>query len=449
MISKANNKSKALILCLVLILTPMVWSQDPSIMRGIKTVVIDPGHGGQDPGCHGNHSNEKQVTLAIGLKVGAFIEENFPEINVIYTRKTDVFIELDERAAIANRNNADLFICIHANAGPAKAFGAETYVLGLHRTEAQRKIAERENSAIECFFDDEERIKGILLGFDGVKGTFRLLAPDFPDWIEEKGVGIKLAPDHFTSKVLKFAVNDIANNAELEALFQKIHGKESFGKIDSSSLKIVFDNPNLNLSQQNAVIGVIQNENITISGGDLLENGIRRNVRIVGEFKSAKEIEDIVIKQEFGNIVYLRDVANVSFKEQEKTSYAREFSQSVVMLDVTKRGGENLINASEQIDVIIAKAKENYFPSNLYISKTNDQTNDTKTMVSDLENSIILGIILVVVVLLFFLGIRNALFVGIAIPLSMFISFIILLKLLTKSTCKFLVISSILLTQVE
>jgi len=179
----------------------------------------------------------------------------------------------------------------------------------------------------------------------------------------------------------------------------------------------------------NDIAQAIQNENVTISGGDLLENGIRRNVRIVGEFKSAKEIEDIVIKQEFGNIVYLRDVANVSFKEQEKTSYAREFSQSVVMLDVTKRGGENLINASEQIDVIIAKAKENYFPSNLYISKTNDQTNDTKTMVSDLENSIILGIILVVVVLLFFLGIRNALFVGIAIPLSMFISFIILSSL--------------------
>lgn len=176
----------------------------------------------------------------------------------------------------------------------------------------------------------------------------------------------------------------------------------------------------------NDIAQAIQNENMTISGGGLLENGIRRNVRVIGEFKSAKEIEDIVIKQEFGNIVYLRDIANVSFKEQEKTSYAREFSQPVVMLDVTKRGGENLINASEQIDVIIAKAKENYFPSNLYISKTNDQTNDTKTMVSDLENSIILGIILVVVVLLFFLGIRNALFVGIAIPLSMFISFIIL-----------------------
>ncbi|MDF1516340.1 MAG: efflux RND transporter permease subunit, partial [Lutibacter sp.] len=170
----------------------------------------------------------------------------------------------------------------------------------------------------------------------------------------------------------------------------------------------------------------IQNENMTVSGGDLLENGLRRSVRVIGEFRSAEEIADIIIKQENEEIVYLRDIATVTFKEQEKQSYAREFSQPVVMLDVTKRGGENLINASTQIDAIIAKAKESYFPSNLYISKTNDQTNDTKTMVADLENSIILGIILVVVVLLFFLGIRNALFVGIAIPLSMFMSFIIL-----------------------
>ena len=176
----------------------------------------------------------------------------------------------------------------------------------------------------------------------------------------------------------------------------------------------------------NDIAMAIQNENMTVSGGGLLENGIRRSVRVIGEFRTAKEIEDIIVKQENYNIVYLRDIADVSFKEQEKESFAREFLHTVVMLDVKKRGGENLINASEQIDVILEKAKANYLPSNLNLSKTNDMTNDTKSMVSDLENSIILGVILVVVVLLFFLGIRNALFVGIAIPLSMFISFIIL-----------------------
>ncbi|MGB6267790.1 MAG: efflux RND transporter permease subunit, partial [Olleya sp.] len=167
-------------------------------------------------------------------------------------------------------------------------------------------------------------------------------------------------------------------------------------------------------------------ENMSISGGDILQNGVRRNVRVVGEFNNVNEIANIIVKEEKGNIVYLRDIADVSFKEQEKESYAREYLESVVMLDVKKRGGENLLDASSKIDQIIANAKAEHFPSNLVISKTNDQSNDTRTMVSDLENSIILGVILVVMVLYFFLGFRNALFVGIAIPLSMFLSFSIL-----------------------
>lgn len=167
-------------------------------------------------------------------------------------------------------------------------------------------------------------------------------------------------------------------------------------------------------------------ENQSISGGDILENGTRRNVRVVGEFVDPLKIKDIVIKREKGNIVYLRDIADVDFKEQEKQSYAREYLQPVVMLDVKKRSGQNLLIASKKIDEIITKAKANILPTNLIISKTNDQSNDTKTMVSDLENSIVLGVILVVLVLYFFLGFRNALFVGIAIPLSMLLSFIIL-----------------------
>ena len=161
-------------------------------------------------------------------------------------------------------------------------------------------------------------------------------------------------------------------------------------------------------------------------GGDILENGIRRTVRILGEFNTPLAVRDIIIKQEKGNIVYLRDIADVDFKEQEKESFAREYLQPVVMLDVKKRGGQNLLEASTKIDALLEDATANVFPQNLVISKTNDQSNDTRTMVSDLENSIVLGIILVVTVLYFFLGFRNALFVGIAIPLSMFLSFSIL-----------------------
>lgn len=122
--------------------------EDELDLSAIKTVVIDAGHGGKDPGCHGAYAHEKHVCLDIALKLGEMIEEKYPQITVVYTRKTDVFVELDERAAIANRNNADLFICIHANAASPQAYGTETYVLGLHRTEAQEKVAQRENSII-------------------------------------------------------------------------------------------------------------------------------------------------------------------------------------------------------------------------------------------------------------------------------------------------------------
>jgi multidrug efflux pump subunit AcrB len=167
-------------------------------------------------------------------------------------------------------------------------------------------------------------------------------------------------------------------------------------------------------------------ENMSVTGGDILENGVRKTVRVTGEFTDPLGVKDLIVKQEKGNIVYLRDIAKISFKEQEKESFAREYMQPVVMLDVKKRGGQNLLKASTKIDKIITKAQKSVFPKSLVISKTNDQSNETRTMVSDLENSIILGIILVVTVLYFFLGFRNALFVGIAIPLSMFLSFTVL-----------------------
>jgi N-acetylmuramoyl-L-alanine amidase len=115
---------------------------------GVRTIVIDPGHGGHDSGCHGAGSYEKNVALAVSLKLGKLIEANFPDVKVIYTRKTDVFVELYRRAQIANENKADLFICIHCNSGPKAAFGAETFVMGLHKTDDNLNVAKRENAVI-------------------------------------------------------------------------------------------------------------------------------------------------------------------------------------------------------------------------------------------------------------------------------------------------------------
>ncbi len=174
------------------------------------------------------------------------------------------------------------------------------------------------------------------------------------------------------------------------------------------------------------IAGAIRNENMTISSGDIKQDGIIRSVRVVGEYKNPQKIEDIIVKKQHQKVVYLRDIAKVSFKEQEKTSYAREFTRPVVMLDIKKRSGENLIIVSGKIDKIIEEAKKTVFPEKLIISRTNDMTDKTIAQVTDLENNIIFGVILVVLVLMFFLGLRNASFVGIAIPLSMLLSFILL-----------------------
>ena len=145
-----------------------------------------------------------------------------------------------------------------------------------------------------------------------------------------------------------------------------------------------------------------------------------------GDIKSADELGNVIVKQEKGNIVYLRDIADVVFEYEEPESYARESTATVVMVDVKKRAGENLINASDQIQDILVKAKNQVFPENLDVTITGDMSKQTRTQVSELENSIIFGMILVITVLLFFLGLRNALFVGTAIPLSMFIAFFVL-----------------------
>lgn len=141
---------------------------DEVLSSGIKTVVIDPGHGGKDPGCHGGITNEKTVVLAIGLKLGEYIKSKYPEIEVIFTRDSDEFIELDRRAKIANDNHADVFISIHANAASAAAYGTETYVLGLHRTESQQEVAERENSTILFEENSAEKYKDFELSPDAI-----------------------------------------------------------------------------------------------------------------------------------------------------------------------------------------------------------------------------------------------------------------------------------------
>ncbi len=178
---------------------------DRPTANAVDTIVIDAGHGGKDPGTHGQSVKEKDVALKIALKVGGYIEKNMPGVKVVYTRKTDTYLALDERAAIANKAKADLFICIHANAVPREEiYGTETYVMGLHKSEGNLDVAKRENAVILLDNNYEQRYEG----FD----------PNSP----ESYILFSLAQSAFQESSLKFA-------EKIESQFKNRLGRKSHG----------------------------------------------------------------------------------------------------------------------------------------------------------------------------------------------------------------------------
>ena len=175
------------------------------VANKVDTVVIDAGHGGKDPGTHGLSVKEKDIALQIAMKVGGYIEKNVPGVKIIYTRTKDVYLGLDERADIANKAKADLFICIHANAVPREeVYGTETYVMGLHKTEGNLDVAKRENSVILLDNNYQERYEG----FD----------PNSP----ESYILFSLAQSAYQESSLKFA-------EKVELQFKNRVGRRSHG----------------------------------------------------------------------------------------------------------------------------------------------------------------------------------------------------------------------------
>lgn len=147
---KITNSILSLVLLLLLSNVSFAQSNEIQVPEKYRfsTIVIDAGHGGHDSGTTGKHFKEKELALRYALELGKRIKEEFPEVTVLYTRTTDQFVPLKERAQFANRNQADLFISIHCNGGSHSAYGTETFVLGLHRTEDNLKVAMRENTSI-------------------------------------------------------------------------------------------------------------------------------------------------------------------------------------------------------------------------------------------------------------------------------------------------------------
>ncbi|MES2513830.1 MAG: N-acetylmuramoyl-L-alanine amidase [Bacteroidota bacterium] len=228
MVKKYNIFFKILLAqALVIIIFCSFYTRKDDPKRKVRIIVIDPGHGGKDPGCNGVSCKEKDVALAVSLKFGKLIEEHIKDVKVIFTRKTDVFVELEDRAKIANDNNADLFISIHCNAagkpvmvkdkktGKMRAktfknskgkmivvetanpepFGSETYVMGLKNEEGKMKVAQRENSAMLL----EDNYESKYQGFDPNSEESYIIMSNYTSSyvIQSAGLALKIQEQYF------------------------------------------------------------------------------------------------------------------------------------------------------------------------------------------------------------------------------------------------------------
>lgn len=232
---------------------------------------------------------------------------------------------------------------------------------------------------------------------------------------------LNIAGDYDLKKLKEYA----------DALKDRVEGLKEISGVDIVGALEQEIQINVDLNKMNAAqisFGDIQRaigyENISASGGTIKIDGVRRTLNIKKEYPNALEIANTIIKTPTGGSVYLKDIAEVvdGFKEQE--SYARLYGKNVITLNVKKRSGENLIEASDKIRDIITEMKENEFPKGLDITITGDQSNQTRVTLHDLINTIIIGFILVTIILMFFMGVTNAIFVALSVPLSMCVAFI-------------------------
>lgn len=244
------------------------------------------------------------------------------------------------------------------------------------------------------------------------------------DFSEFPIININLSGDYSVEELKGFA----------EMLEDKIESVSEISKveirgIDEREIRIDVDLMKLEsygLSFDDIEFAITQ-ENVSISGGEIKLGKTRRSVRTVGEFESIDDLRNIIIKREGDVVVYLRDVADVEDRYEEPKTFTRLDNQSVVSVQVIKKSGENLLEATDKIFTILDQTQASgELPAEVTVTLTNDQSQMIRMQLSNLENSMIMGVIFVILVLFYFLGTRNALFVGLAIPMSMFLSFIVL-----------------------
>ncbi|MCD4794429.1 MAG: efflux RND transporter permease subunit [Bacteroidales bacterium] len=310
----------------------------------------------------------------------------------------------------------------------------------------------QDNSSILIEFNSDVNIKTAL---QDVKDAVDRSKNGLPDDLPVDPMVLDIDPSEFP--VININISGEYSTDELkdyaEYLEERIEDIKQVSKVNISGLEDKLIRINLDKRKMdsyhvtfNDVENAIKYENMSVSGGDIIIGNTRRSVRTDGEFKSVDQLDNIIVKSENFDIVYLKDVlkdGHVIDGYKDVQSISRLNGEPVVSIQVIKKAGENLIETSEQISEIIKAAKKAYLPEELTITITNDQSDMVRKMIRNLENSIIMGILFVMFVLFFFLGTRNAMFVGIAIPMSMFISFVILGAI--GSTVNMIVLFSLIL----
>ncbi len=297
----------------------------------------------------------------------------------------------------------------------------------------------------ETYMDIDDAVRKIKDAVDKAKSDLPNDLTQDPDIFDVNLSEIPIMTVNLSGKYTNDELRSFAEYLEDEIEnIDEISGVEIKGSLERE-VKIDVDLPRMDALQISFqdIENAVNWENMNMSAGEIVNNGFRRAVRVVGEFDRAEDMERIIVKSEGQQPIYLGDIAKVTYGYKEQSSIARSDANPVVSLDVIKRKGANLLSAADKINEKVAHAKQHVFPEELKVSLFNDQSVNTRTEVTNLENSIISGVILVVLVLLFFMGIRNALFVGMAIPLSMLMGIMVLN--FTGTTLNMVVLFSLIL----
>lgn len=333
----------------------------------LKTIVIDAGHGGKDSGCLGASAFEKEITLNVALKLGDYIKNEFPNLNVVYTRKTDVFVELHERSAIANKNEADLFISIHCNSsGPNKhVHGTETYVMGLNKSNANLDVAKRENAVIFQENNYKENYNGFdpnspssHIMFSLFQNVYREQSILFADLIENqfakragrKSRGVKEAGFLvlFNTAAPSVLVESgfLSNNTEEDFLRsdygQSIIASAIYRAFKEYKIEVEYGNPNI-IEEQKILIKetpYVQDESITTNA-----ISTKNNTKV--------KVENLNDK----NKIIVKTLENVEHSDSKKVS---EYYRIQIFASKDLKDFDNLQQSKSLKNVIIELANSGY-----------------------------------------------------------------------------------------